>query len=67
MTIRIPPDNLIDKILKQFGVKRVLVLPENIDSQKNKYGHHIQIKAKHESLLKTILRQFKKENRDFTL
>lgn len=60
MTIRIPPDNFIDKILKQLGIKRVLVLPENIDSLRDKYGHHIQIKAKHESLLKTILRHVRK-------
>jgi len=67
MTIRIPPDNFIDRVLNQFGIKRDLVLPENINSLRNKYGHYIQIKAKHESLLKTILRQFKKENRNFIL
>lgn len=67
MTIRIPPDNLIDNVLKQFGIKRVIVLPKNIDSLRNQFGHHIQIKAKHESLLKTILRLFRKEKQDFIL
>ena len=31
MTIRLPPENILDKILKLFGKERKIVVPEGAD------------------------------------
>ena len=56
MTIKIPPKNILDKILNLFGKEREVIVPEEIDEVYEKYGPHIQIQAKKENIIKTIFR-----------
>ena len=57
MTIRTPPDNFLDNFLRIIGKKRMVIIPENLDKVYEKYGPHIQIQAKKENFIKTILRR----------
>jgi len=54
MTIKKPPKNILDKILKVFGKERDIVVPDNTDELFRKYGPHITIGAKRESFLKVL-------------
>jgi hypothetical protein len=56
MTIRVPQENIFDKILKKLGKKRRIILPENIDKIYEKYGPYTQICAKKERFIKALLR-----------
>jgi len=51
MTVRIPPDNLIDKIISIFGGKREIVMPKT-DIGKP----YVSIKARKEGVFEYILR-----------
>ena len=54
MTIRLPPKNIIDKILAIFGIKRKIILPKENDSvYRNPY---VTIILKRENLIATLLR-----------
>ena len=61
MTIRIPDDNILDKILKLFGKVREIRVPEGTDKIYKKYGPHVQIKGKKENFFKALFRKTKKQ------
>jgi hypothetical protein len=54
MTIRIPDDNILDKILKLFGKEREIIVPEGAEKIYKELGPHVQIKAKKESFFKAL-------------
>jgi hypothetical protein len=56
MTIKIPPKNILDKILNFFGKKREMIVPEEIDKIYEKYGPYVQVQAKEENFLWTLFR-----------
>jgi hypothetical protein len=56
VTIRIPTENFFDKILKIFGKKRRVVLPDNIGDIYKDFGPHVYIQAKKEPILRAIMR-----------
>ena len=57
MTIRVPPDNILDKILKLFGKERKVIVSESADEIYKKHGPYVQIKAEREGFLKALLRE----------
>ena len=54
MTIKIPPENILDKILKLFGKERKVIIPEGADEVYKDKGPYVQIKAQREGFLKTL-------------
>ncbi|MFH0926918.1 MAG: hypothetical protein V1872_15010 [bacterium] len=59
MTIKAPPDNILDKILKLFGKEREVIPPDEADNIYKKYGQYAYIKAKKESFWKALVRKKK--------
>ena len=57
MTIRIPEDNILDKILKLVGKEREIIVPEGAEKIYRKYGPNVQIKAKKENFFKALFRK----------
>ena len=58
MTIRLPPDNIIDKILKIFNIHRQIILPkDNQDQSEN--NPYVTIMANKEKLIQTLLRIYR--------
>ncbi len=58
MTIKIPPKNILDKILNIFGKERGVIVPEEIDEVYEKYGPYVQIHAvKKGNFLQTLFRR----------
>jgi len=57
MTIRIPPENLLDKVLKLFGKKRQVIMPEEAGKIYEDKGPYVQIKAKREGFFKALFRK----------
>ena len=55
MTIRLPPDNLIDRILAIFKIHRRIILPKD-DSNPLIKTPYITITAKKEGFINTLLR-----------
>jgi len=55
MTVRVPSENILDKILKVFGKKRKAIVPEGIDEISTEKGPYVQIKAERESFFKALL------------
>lgn len=49
MTIKMPPKNILDKILALFGKERDITEPENTGEIYKKFGHHVYIKTKRSS------------------
>jgi hypothetical protein len=64
MTIRIPGDNILDKILKLFGKERRVIIPAEADKIHRKYGPYVQIKAKKESFFKVLFGQTQKQKKE---
>lgn len=62
MTIKIPPENIFDKILHIFGKKRKIIVPEEADQIYKELGPYAQIKGKRESFWKAL---FRKKNSPF--
>ena len=56
MTIKTPPDNILDKILKIMGKERRIVMPEDIGQTEKKLGPYVTVKAKKESFWKALFR-----------
>ena len=48
MTVRVPPENILDKILKLFGKERRVIVPENTGEIYNDVGPYVQIMAERE-------------------
>jgi len=59
MTIRLPPDNLIDRILSTFNIHRRIILPKDNSNLTNK-NPYVTTSARKESLIKSLLRTFRK-------
>jgi len=57
MTIKIPPENILDKILKLLGKERNVIVPEGVDKIYNEKGPYVQIQAKREGFLKALFRK----------
>ncbi|MCD4742894.1 MAG: hypothetical protein K8R67_10515 [Desulfobacteraceae bacterium] len=56
MTIKTPPDNILDKILKIIGKERRIIIPEDIGQIEEKFGPHVTTKVKKESFWKALFR-----------
>ena len=56
MTIKIPPENILDKILKLLGKERKVIVPEKADKIYQEKGPYVQIKARRESFWKALFR-----------
>jgi len=57
MTIKLPPENILDKILKLFGKKRSIIIPNEFHKTKESIGQYVTIKAKRESFWKVLFRR----------
>ena len=60
MTIRVPPENILDKILKLFGKERKVVVPdvpEGADEVYKDKGPYVQMKAEREGFFKALFRK----------
>ena len=57
MTMRIPPENIFDKILKIFGKERRVVTPDGTDAVYKKLGPYVQVKAGREGFFKALFRK----------
>ena len=60
MTVRIPPENILDKILKLFGKQREAVIPEEAEEIYRETGPYAQIRGKREGFFKAFLRKTEK-------
>jgi hypothetical protein len=54
VTIKIPADNILDRILKYFGKKRGVILPPEANKIYKKTGPYVQIKARKENFFKAL-------------
>ena len=57
MTIRIPPENLLDKLIKLFGKERQIMLPREVGKIYEDKGPYVQIKVKREGFFKALFRK----------
>ena len=63
MTIRVPADNILDKILRLLGKEREIVIPDGAEKIYREYGPHVQIKAKKENFFKALFRKNQKQGK----
>ena len=56
MTIRIPPENILDRILRRLGKERQILIPQEAVRICNELGPYVQIKAKRESFISALFR-----------
>jgi len=61
MTIRIPPENILDKILKLIGKEREVIIPAEAGQVYRDIGPYVQIKGKRESFFKALFRKTGKQ------
>ncbi len=61
MTIRIPPENILDKILKLIRKKREVIIPEEAGQVYRDIGPYVQIKGKRENFFKALFRKTEKQ------
>ncbi len=57
MTIRISPENFLDKVLKLFGKERRVIMPAEAGKLYEEKGPYVQIKAKREGFFKALFRK----------
>jgi hypothetical protein len=57
MTIRIPPENFLDKVLKLFRKERRVIMPAEAGKIYDEKGPYVQIKAGREGFFKTLFRR----------
>jgi hypothetical protein len=57
MTIRKPPENILDKILKLLGKERKVIIPGQAGNTYREIGPYVQIRGKRESFFKALLRK----------
>ena len=57
MTIRISPENYLDKVLKLFGKERQVIMPAEAGKLYEEKGPYVQIKAKREGFFKALFRK----------
>jgi hypothetical protein len=63
MTYRIPPPNLIDRILKLCGIEREVYIPEEAAKAHERFGPYVQVRARRKGLIKTLYHLFCKRSR----
>jgi len=61
MTIRIPPENIFDEILKLIGKEREVIIPEGAGTAYRNVGPYVQIKGKREGFFKALFRKTGKQ------
>jgi hypothetical protein len=54
VTIKIPPENIFDKILKLFGKRRGIEIPKSIAQVQKESEPYVTIKAKKKSFWKAL-------------
>ena len=64
MTIRIPPENAWDKILRVLGKERLVVIPPTAVRICNELGPYVQVIARRESFF-TALFRLRRTREDF--
>jgi len=64
MTIKIPPENILDKILKLIGKEREVIISEKAGQVYRDIGPYVQIRGKRESFFKALLRKTEKQEPD---
>ena len=64
MTVRIPPENILDKVLKLFGKEREIIIPEETDTIYKDKGPYVQIKSKRENFIKALFRKKRQNSAD---
>ena len=64
MTIRKPPENMLDKILKLLGKEREVIIPDEADKVYKDKGPYVQIKGKRESFIKALFRKTQNPNKE---
>ena len=64
MTVRIPPENILDKILKLLNKERKIIIPGEVGKAYREIGPYVQIKGKRENFFKAILRKAEKQESD---
>jgi len=52
-----PPENILDKILKLFGKERKVILPEGADEVYKDKGPYVQMKAEREGFFEALFRK----------
>ncbi len=57
MTIRVPPENLLDKVLKLLGKERRVIMLEEAGKIYEDKGPYVQIKGKREGFFKALFRR----------
>ena len=60
MTVRIPPENILDKILKLFGKEREVIVPDEAGKAYREIGPYLQIMGKRENFFKVLVRKTNK-------
>jgi hypothetical protein len=56
MTIRIPPETVLDTILRYIGKERQVVIPQAAVRLCNELGPHVQVMARRESFFTALFR-----------
>ena len=59
MTIKIPPENILDKISALLGKIRKIIMPDNKSIIAEKFGPYVSISAKRENVLKHSFLEFR--------
>ena len=57
MTIRLPPDNSLDRILSFFGKRRKIFIPNNLNHTKKQLGPYVTVQTRKEGFFKVLLRR----------
>ena len=61
MTVRIPPENILDRILKLLGKERQVIIPDEAGKVYKEIGPYVQIRGKRENFFKVLIRKLEKQ------
>jgi hypothetical protein len=57
VTIRIPPENFLDRVIKLFGKERKVIIPREAGKIYESKGPYVQIKTKREGFFRALFRK----------
>lgn len=57
MTLLLPPNNWLDRLLLYFGRIRTIIIPKKISKIYEDYGPYVIIRGKKEGFWKTLFRR----------
>jgi len=57
MTIRLPPDNFLDRILSIFGKRKKILISNNLKQIEKQLGSYTTIQARKEGFFKALFRR----------